>query len=402
MSGEEGAFEFVGLRAGPCHVELPPLTDDRPGRIAHSVRVEALAGQTVDGVVVECHRGGVLQIEVVDAVTRAPIDGARAIGVSDEGHGQLYGNMYGNGRRSFHLIPGTYRLDVDSRGYRRSGQQVAVINADETTRLTVELMPPPAIKGIVLDPQGRPVWNATVLVDDSSPSEHTDEAGRFEVRAEDYGDVQWEGGHRFSLWVADPGRKLAVVHDVVGGPQTVRLTLRPYRTLNGRVVDADGVAVPAAKVTLDWRGKRFEAETDEQGRYELGPIPPLSADQALRLEANTGRKTWGAVDVLLKDIDAERVAVRDIVVGNAPHSVSGIVVDFRGRPQAGVVVEAYGPGQPNRATRTDGQGRFLIEGLVEGKVWLQVPDSPTFQHKPFDVGTRNIRLVQRPSHVPRR
>jgi hypothetical protein len=204
----------------------------------------------------------------------------------------------------------------------------------------------------------------------------------------------------FSLWATNAKGDLAVGQVLTGGPQTVRLTLLLCRTLTGRVAGPDGGAAPGAEVSAEWQGRTFRATTDGKGRYELGPIPAPPADQALHLQAHAMGNLWSVIDVLLRSTDRERVAVRDMVLDDSPRSVSGMVTDIHSRPMAGFVVEAYGPGQPTKTVRTDQKGRFFIDGLVKGKVWLRVQGSRSPEQDPVNVGAKDVWLLHRREDDP--
>jgi len=52
-------------------------------------------------------------------------------------------------------------------------------------------------------------------------------------------------------------------------------------------------------------------------------------------------------------------------------SITGIVLDEDNKPVVDARVDAQGEGQSSRVgIRTDGQGRFTIEGVCRGPVWI--------------------------------
>jgi hypothetical protein len=151
---------------------------------------------------------------------------------------------------------------------------------------------------------------------------------------------------------------------------------------SGRIVRSDGGPVAGAKVTLHEAlvgEPRFEirvlAETTSaaDGAYRFSIAvgdtpgregPPYGTIVAQKEGLSIGWASWPNLHLDRK---------RDIAL-TEPKGLAGTVVDGQGRPvpDAGVyTVGGPSDGQKDRQTRTDGEGRFRLEGLCAGLVRLQ-------------------------------
>ena len=182
----------------------------------------------------------------------------------------------------------------------------------------------------------------------------------------------------YEISAVAPGRARSRLVDASTGARTpVTIVLEAGYSLRGTVFDADGRPVGGAEVWA-WRQHTFPSEghqpqiwrvvAGEGGRFALDAVP----GGALELTARRPGGMFGIWELVAPAVK-DRVELRLPAEG----TVAGRAVDLTtGNPVAGVelVVWIARSGNPpgGRAwTRTDGSGRFRVEGLLEdGSVYV--------------------------------
>jgi hypothetical protein len=167
-------------------------------------------------------------------------------------------------------------------------------------------------------------------------------------------------------------RNLAAVVEPEDATKPVEVTLKNAWTVRGRVVGVDGKPIAGADASLALHAKRqggtFQPgiKADGEGWYEVTALPAN-----LKYDIDVHARGYGADEVVfeLGEAAGEVFPVKDIVLLVADKSISGTVVDSAGRPVT-VSVEVTGKGQAIQAVSTDSEGKFKIDGLVEGAVTL--------------------------------
>jgi protocatechuate 3,4-dioxygenase beta subunit len=193
--------------------------------------------------------------------------------------------------------------------------------------------------------------------------------------------------------------------------------------VKGRVLDAEGRAVPGAfvrlRIQLPSRGpfpssRRRRTTTDAQGRYRFERLLPVGTGtlDAGTQDAWTPPASAGSAD---PGFDLERegpVIERDLVLAAIPR-VRGLVVDAEGRPVAGALVGAEGsdwrgPAGAVRAPPRDisgGDGGFALAGMAPGETWTLEARTATLRSEPLPAlriphppePAPEVRLVLRPT-----
>lgn len=157
---------------------------------------------------------------------------------------------------------------------------------------------------------------------------------------------------RVTLWaLGDTGA--ASQGGVAVGSDDVALTLEQGVLFQGTVTDTDReTPIPDARVTLvsRWHTRFFDAVTDAEGRFTVGPLPP--GDYAA-FAAAEGRSPWFQPKL-------ESLADMTTVVLARSLLLSGQVLSTHGAPVPGVLVHLEGDTATASAQRTttDGEGRF--------------------------------------------
>jgi RNA polymerase sigma-70 factor (ECF subfamily) len=314
----------------------------------------------------------------------------------------------------------------------RSGQECRVVVA-----------PSLALSGVVVDEDGVPIAGARVELGPPATLR-----ARLAQVLDFSTDVRWmvasDADGRFTL-VDAPALAEGVLRATAEGhraheepaPLVARADLvlvltRPVLdegVLRGRVVDAAGSPVAAALVAygLD------TTETDERGRFALELDGPRSLNRRVRERARVPDDVVRAlapghlpaeVRAVGRDQEGRARWPEPLVLelGSAPLAIEGRVVDERGEPLAGrrvwIADEAlfggrmFDPGRgPELVTteallagrgpgwsyaESDGDGRFVLEGLVPRDYRVAVMDASTLQRaEAADVaaGRRDLVLV---------
>ncbi len=387
----ERAEEFptpAGRRADPAAADRSPLPPPSPGtdaaRIAPTPRVVHLHGRVVDGLGVgisACSVGLERRAGMPGLGIEPHDDGGRSARSGVEGNFEF--SAVPTGRftltirhpqfpawlASLHLPTGSSgTIDLGELALRsESGLRVRVFGAAEgvpvaDARLTLE----PALLDPFLGSFGRRALVRTAT---------TDQMGRAAI----YGVPDGE----YRLRVEATGRgttEMRVIRDsATDSPDQVHeVRLSTGELLRGRVVDAEGrpvpgvlvLGVPAVDSPAEWTER-----TASDGSFRLLGLPRGSCtlrawtfDDDLRLasEPRTVEVPREApVELRLPRASSLRGVVRDALDGAPIRDATVTAIPLEGTP-----VRA-GEFAPLR-TRTDGEGRFTIDGLSPGRTRLQV------------------------------
>jgi hypothetical protein len=189
-------------------------------------------------------------------------------------------------------------------------------------------------------------------------------------------------------------QSLELIKPDPGDGLTVDLTCRRGRSLAGSVVGPDGEPVPGARVTGLY-AKSVHRETVLEGStFTVRALNPRRTRPLLFYHAE---KQLGAVLTLAGDRQEPLVA-RLQPCG----AVVGRVLDRQGQPVAGAFVlvnpERFVSSNPPWTGKTDGEGRFRVDGIVPGQGYhARLPDQTylfAFQVDPGqtkDLGSAQLR-----------
>ena len=165
-------------------------------------------------------------------------------------------------------------------------------------------------------------------------------------------------------------------------PPPIHLTMLPWPTLRGRVIDAEGrpVAGGAVSAIRAWRGHE-SATTDAAGVFRFDHIAPGEyVLQGIPKEARPAADSEIAPTYfpsVTDRADATRITLTsgndlagyEIVLRSVPvFRVSGRVLDERGNPAAGATVEVT-TSRTKATTKED--GTFELERVRPGEGWLR-------------------------------
>jgi hypothetical protein len=166
--------------------------------------------------------------------------------------------------------------------------------------------------------------------------------------------------------------------------ERIRASLTPGIVLAGTVTDEAGQPLAGVRVNVMLRAFRWGSSlgmsraTDPSGRYRIGPLPTGQRYSVRAMAEGFGE---GEADLRTGLDGAGEVRVEPIKLPRADLSISGAVVDGEGEPVAGVSVSVQGDRQPHRHVRTDENGRFTLDGIIDGTVRVTA-------HRPNSGGSR--------------
>ncbi len=367
ISGQNGQFNFEGVPTGKHYINLSaPQTTEL---VDKRVKFDVQADQEVKEITVALDKGGLIEIIAREEETKKPVSNLPIYfwqAIQDE-HSNFYKYAITGkeGRLRIWAPPGECKLRTSyDRRFLQTYENQVIVAKGQTAKLEVVLNSYPSVSGLVLDEAGQPVPG--VLVEEVL----TNEAGGFKVGFN-------PSSPRKTLIARHIERNLAAIVDVKDYSKPLTVIIKPALSITGKVTDANGVGIPAARlslyVNLPGTLSRFGAEvlTNYQGRYAMMAVPP-PAGFGYRLSvyaSGYGPDTYKRISIMGEL--GKTVEMETIVLQSADQSISGVVVDGEGKPAAGVPIFLYGRGQPKRSTATDNNGRFTIKRICKGQLRLQ-------------------------------
>jgi hypothetical protein len=269
------------------------------------------------------------------------------------------------------LAPGSFAVSVEAPGYHPVLLPRVTVPGDV---LAVAMEPLGALTGTVLLGDGRPAAGAAVR---AASADHggtatagPDGAFRLAVPA---------GSYALLATLGDRAGAAPVPVAVAAGTstRTGALRLGAAAAVEGEVRRPGGAPAEGAELVLLVHGTRevaARAVAAAGGRFTLRGLAPVAYD--LRAAApGTSPALLDGVTVAAGERFPAHLALR------GTGAVAGTVRDAAGRPLAGILVRAEGLGDGLAArgpaeTRTDFEGRFLLEGLELGRAEVVARQDP--------------------------
>lgn len=391
---DEGRFEFPDVPPGVYVINLEqnrhcpvyadptaPITLSAGGRIT-DVKLPLMRAVVVRGVAVDNRdkkpvKGVTLRFSAVESSVR------RAYG-ADETTDE-------NGRFTAYVRPGKLMIEpwLTPPGFLPAlgDAPPEAIDAERDIEPIVEIERAIEVRGVVVDEKRKPVPNAELHLIvprrgfrfDPPTMARADDSGGFVLKDVDPAD-DLPLRARSATAVTDgvvllaPEQLLGPIRLVVGEADVCRLV--------GRVVDESGS--PLAHVRVGLRASRaYESKripmrglsttvfveaafTDDRGRFVSGPLWPRDSYQASVAVDGYGR----AESKRSVGKAGETIDVGAIVLRRNDGFVAGVVVDSAGKPVEGVTVFNSGDGLQPASVLTDATGRFRLERLFGGPVYV--------------------------------
>lgn len=343
--------------------------------------------------VIRLARGGFRTVIVIDGAGRpiagaqvhVPVAGRSAIGSTDAAGKAKLGPVQ----------PGFVAIAVDAPGYALGAATIFITSSMPEDETTIILGRGSPMSGRVVDENHDAVAGARITATGAGRQTArpavSDDRGAFVIPALIRG--------TYTLQAADDehaaARSLPVVMD--GAPlDGVEIVMRDGGVISGVVLDGDRRPAPFARISASGSAGP-DVVADQNGAFELRGL----ARSFFLLRAETATATSRGVQV---DLSEKPEAEVEIVLENVG-MISGTVVDERGAPLAGMFVTvgtdwSRSQTAAYREAITDGDGKFVLVGLVDIPYLLEAQRRKTFersrQHMTARVGDRDIVIKMVP------
>lgn len=378
ITDNEGRFEFRGLPAGGHRLKAYTAQGVIPRWFDASAHVVVKEGGNTEDCILEMRVGGLINVEVTDAITKVPVENCSIYVSKNLDH---IANVWftrlqktdSSGKTVIRAVDGECKVRIWCDGYSRNQtfEPIEVVKGGQK-ELKIELEPDPSISGVIVDGSGTPAVGVSVVVVPGKGAVITDSAGRFTVGYER------DDRNRFLL-ARDFKRNLACLTAIKNDSKPVRAVLEPALKVKGRIVDQLGKGIAGSRVSIATNVSHmscpFDPEliTDSKGCFELAAA--VSSTEKFEYRVSVTKTGYGPkhyMRVKVDDDDGKPVAtLEDIVLPDADQTISGRVMDDQGHPVGGVIVFQNAKGQPRKNTVTDEWGEFEIKRLCKGKIRLQ-------------------------------
>jgi protocatechuate 3,4-dioxygenase beta subunit len=381
---EDGGFQFEEVLPGKCCLDLNLYETSLPFTAKPVTELTVKSGEATE-VSLPLSPAVEVRGQVVDAETGRGIKGVQVVlyQINEQGSSRPLrcATTDAEGKYVAYAEPGTIKLepvkipDEYLRPYYREGGPKRDVK-QSMTYPTIKLRPAGTLEGIVTDESGRPVPEAEVQI--LSPvgfqelvQQETDAEGRFSAKGIDAKKTLGLRA-RSSVGVSEI---LEILPAETKSP--VRLDLSPHRaaTLRGVCVDESGRPIPAIKVgvsTVWMLGSSGiglgagSATTDGNGRFEVGNLWP-----GVMYQVHVNAEGYAKYESRQVKINPGQTHdFGSLTLIGRRNFVEGTVVDSAGEPLTGVRVFNHREAVKPQSTTTDAAGRFRLEGLQSGPVFV--------------------------------
>ena len=256
-------------------------------------------------------------------------------------------------------------------GVNKTALKIVVAKYEEPKTLNFTADPPllpVVIHGIVIDEDGNSVPDAgitgSVFDYGDGPTVRSGPDGKFAMSV--------DGSSLINLR-AEKGDRITVKNVIAfsGDEVTLKLQSNALATIRGVIVDADGKPIPGAAVTPTMWHSQIESRgtptsTDSSGAYVLARLQP-GYRYSLQFTANGYGS--GTLDQIIPK-PGEMIVADSVALKRADSFVAGHVVNSHGFPLENAHVSING--DQVKQVMTDKQGKFRIDGVAPGDVFIQV------------------------------
>ncbi len=191
-------------------------------------------------------------------------------------------------------------------------------------------------------------------------------------------------------YTSDRRRETATIED--GKTTCIGWQLAGQLKIAGVVRDEEGKPIEGAKLRvcpIDGRSSTSDAD----GKFE---VKILSAERRHNIHVSAEGYGQGHIQINTNYLVDNHLDVGILTLPPANLSLSGIVLDVNDAPVAGALVSCQGPSQPYRTTKTDTEGKFVLEKICTGKVRISARTSgksPLYGDIESSAGASEVKLA---------
>ncbi len=393
VTDQDGRFRFDRIAAGTWSAEARKGTEgaklDKIELIPGAEREIELVLQTRDRLTV-----------IVTTAVGEPVAHAQ---ITIESPGELlpsgYGRTDGSGQSLMDITPGSVTVKVGHEQLRDASRQVQLEPGDN--ELLFELQPGLEISGTVRSHDGAPLALATVAavtVHSFDTEFHrtntvSDESGAFRLTGLEPG--------RYNVTARSPGyadggpdQPIRTGDDAIGG---LEIVLEPGAFIVGVVTGLTPSDLTQVRIRVSTRARSRNAAPDTEGKFTVDGLAPGTWS----IVASKG--TPGSELRVRRSVTIEPGAAETFVElpFKAGLRLSGQVFDG-GEPLVNARLSVYGRGNDHsQSTRSDNEGRFVMEGLKSGTYQLTItrPGLGGMEYRAIDVHSdlEGVRIDLEPS-----
>ncbi|MCP4607376.1 MAG: carboxypeptidase regulatory-like domain-containing protein [Planctomycetes bacterium] len=374
VSGEDGRFLFENVLADTYSLQVVVQEDRMADWVGRDVKVIAKEGQTTDGFIIRVNKGGLVEVDILDATTYQPAENVW-VSITKKSAYSMHPcftqsmRTDRNGKALFRAPLGQCDITAGYGEYSQYNNKIVVKHTPTKGKILLEHCP--EITGAVHDIAGRAVPGALVTIIPPSTTVRTDANGNFHIN--------WlVVGKKANLLARDEQRNLAGMSEIKDRNRPVNIVLKPALTLAGQITNPNGQPIPVARIQLvtllqNWQVRiGNELMTDTNGHFEISAVPPFLKEDMYRIKVNAS----GYCPVRFDGISlGEASSLSPFVLHPLNMSISGVVVDAEDRLIPNKAVTLGGPdggqGQPKKGTMTDTDGRFFFNRISKGPLRLQ-------------------------------
>ncbi|MGD0461034.1 MAG: carboxypeptidase-like regulatory domain-containing protein [Tepidisphaeraceae bacterium] len=376
VTGADGSYVLKRLRAGEYNICLNlGGSMQESWTAAANVNLAVAAGETKTNANFTLIPGVVLSGKVLSADDSKPIGGV-PLGIYDLAHPRNGGLVQSistdaNGSFSIRVPPGEQNVyimsDTPANGFGRPINDEKDITIPAGGTASIEFRLPrtimASVKGKVVDPDGKPVANASVYLFSEEPTLRFNRnaittgadgtfqtppvmrSARIEIRA------------RFQDMATG---KSIVVHGGTSDEIVVQLQKNALGAITGRAVDQQGKPLKDARIELLYPVGRYRfgddvATTDEKGNYK---VDSLWADMTYTVEADHDGYGFAQSSDNLRAGAGQSTSVPDLTLYKRDSTVAGVLLDRDSKPVSGQRIYVRGPRSGSSNLTTDPSGKF--------------------------------------------
>jgi hypothetical protein len=420
LTAADGSYAIKRLSPGQYNISLDLGDELQKSWTANAVQKLAVApGEDKTKIDLALIPGVVLSGKVLAADDARPVPGV-LLGIYGPARPRSDGFENGvttdaNGAFTIHVPPGEQTVDILSEtpadGFARPTDDERKVAIPPGGVASVEFRLPRAImspiKGTVLDPDGKPVANASVFAY-SEQSTFLSTGNAIPTNAD--GAFQTPPVMRsVKVEVRAKFRDLATPRSVVvnrdlSGQVVIHLQRNSLASITGRVIDSQGQPLKDAQIELIYPMGRYRfgnnaaGATDDRGAYK---IDSLWADLTYMVEADHDGYSDAESSNNLRVVAGQSTRIPDLKLYKRDSTIAGVLLDRDNKPVAGQRMFVRGPRTGFSNFTTDSNGKFQSAVVSNDRLTIYYNVNTALRQRQQSVhfGDQNIVLHTAPPAV---